>query len=73
MAVREDLKNKTQILDDLEDDNQEILWVKIALTQKDNIFIGIYYGKQETAPIDDIEKYYSQLKSQKNKLKLQGK
>ena len=62
LAVRNDHNNKAKIEDALEDDNQEILWIKISLTQKDNIFIGVYYGKQEAAPIEEIEKGYSQLK-----------
>ena len=72
IAVREDLINKCQPVDDLEDQNQEIVWIQLNTHQSNKVFIGVYYGKQENESQEVIEREFSQIKTQVVKLKQQG-
>ena len=68
IAVRQDIeKNVTQV-QDLEDQEQEIVWAQINQGTR-KTFIGVYYGPQETANNEDVEKEYSQIYAQITKLK----
>ena len=71
ITVREELANNFQILEDMEDENQEILWAQITQKNK-KIYIGVYYGKQENVKREIIEREFSQLKTQINRLKNHG-
>ena len=71
ITVREEMANNFQIIEDMEDDNQEIIWAQITMKNK-KISIGVYYGKQENEKIEIIEREFSQLKTQINRLKNQG-
>ena len=72
LAVREDYANKIQPIDDLEDDNQEIMWARLDLNHNRKLSIGVYYGKQENEKKEIVEREYSQLTTQIIKLKQQG-
>ena len=72
IAAREDIANSVQIVDELEDHDQEIIWVQINTSKHKKIHVGIYYGKQEKEPIDTVEREFSQLKTQIIKLKKIG-
>lgn len=56
IAVREDIAKCTQPVDDLEDHDQEVLWVQVNLNNRRKLFVGVYYGKQENEPRENIEK-----------------
>ena len=58
-------------MDDLESQDQEVLWTQIT-TKKNKIYFGVYYGKQENQPVDKIENEYLQLRTQIQKLKKTG-
>ena len=45
IIIRDDLKHTCQQVTDLEDQNQDICWIKMQ-TNNSAIHIGIYYGKQ---------------------------
>ena len=72
ITVRNDLKCNTQIVDDLEDNNQEIIWIQISINKKKKIYAGVYYGKQENAPKDEVAREMSQLRTQITKLSKKG-
>ena len=68
IAIRQDIvKSVSQVLD-LEDQNQEVLWIELKHGQQ-KTFIGTYYGRQENATKEDVETEFSQLNAQINKLK----
>ena len=50
ILVRNDIKHRCQQINDLEDQNQDICWVQIQ-TNNSAIYVGVYYGKQEHAPL----------------------
>ena len=45
-----------------------MIWIEIKTTHNNKIYIGTYYGKQEKEPRENIEREFSQLESQINKL-----
>lgn len=61
----------TQVTD-LEEQNQEVIWVEIKHGNQ-KTYIGCYYGPQESAPREEVEREISQLKTQIIKLKKQGR
>ena len=71
ILVRNDLVTKTNTIKNLEDQDQEILWLRMNIT-KHPLIIGIFYGPQENAPQEEIERQYSQITTQINKLKRKG-
>ena len=71
ITVRKDIEQHTQLVDDLEDSDQEIIWIQLNL-KKRKVFTGVYYGKQETAPLDEVEREYSQISSQLHSLTRKG-
>ena len=72
IAVREDIINKCQPLDNMEDHNQEIKWIQINTHQNKKLSIGVYYGKQENEKIENVEREFSQLRTQILKIKESG-
>ena len=73
IAVKTELHKYSSKLDDLEDNNQEVLWVELKIPKNDIIHLGVYYGKQENEPKEEIEREYSQLRTQIIRLKRKGK
>ena len=71
IAVRNDLTNNVTRVDDLEDQNQEVIWVEIRSGPQKQ-FIGVYYGTQENSPIEETEREYSQLTTQIHTLQRRG-
>ena len=71
MLIREDIYHQIETVDDLEDQDQEILWIKLNTT-KSKVFIGIFYGPQEKCSNEEAERQYAQITSQINKLKSKG-
>ena len=59
-------------VDNIEDHDQEIIWIEVKKNRNDKIFIGTYYGKQEKEDRGTIEREYSQIQTQINKLEKEG-
>ena len=72
ITIREDLSNNAQPIDNIEDNDQEIVWIRINGAHNSKISIGVYYGKQETEQIDIVEREFSQLMTQIIQLKKEG-
>ena len=73
ITVRNDIKQNTQLVDDLgNNNNQEIIWIQINLNRRNKIYAGIYYGKEENTPGDEVEREMSQLRAQITKLRPKG-
>ena len=68
ILIRDDLQHTFQQVTDLEDQDQDICWIKMQ-TNNSAIHIGIYYGKQEQAPEEQIKGEFSKLTTQVNRLK----
>ena len=47
IAVKEELATKTSKIENMEDQDQEIVWIEIKTQGRNKIHIGTYYGKQE--------------------------
>ena len=71
ILIREDIYHLTEVVDNLEDHDQEILWIKLNRAKK-KIFIGIFYGPQEKCSNEESERQYAQITSQINKMKNEG-
>ena len=56
---------------ELEDQDQEIVWGELCKSQT-NVYIGVYYGPQEKCSKEEIDRQFSQLTSQISKLKRKG-
>ena len=65
IAVIEEIASKTTKVENIEDHEQEIVWIEYKPTNNNKIYIGAYYGKQEKEPLEIIEREYSQLQTQK--------
>ena len=68
ITTKEKISNKTTKVENIEDHDQEVIWIEIKTTHNNKIYIGTYYGKQEKEPRENIEREFSQLESQMNKL-----
>ena len=72
IAARSDINAKITKIDNLEDDDQDVVWVELKKSQKESLFIGTYYGKQEKHSREEVQKEYEQLNTQINMLKPKG-
>ena len=72
ITVRDDISNKTKVINDLKDQDQEIIWIEFQILKNIKIHIGTYYGKQEKEPVETVEREFSQLKTQIQKLSNNG-
>lgn len=72
ILIRNDITQNTKTINNLEDQNQEILWAETNLN-KNPIAVGIYYGPQESTSNEEIERHYSQLKTQITNLQTKNK
>ena len=60
IAVRDDIANKCQPVDDIEDVDQEVKWIQISTQKNKQLFVGVYYGKQEKHDkLDLVEREFS--------------
>ena len=72
ILVSEQLKNKTKNIQSLEEDDTEILWVEVETHGKPT-FVGVVYGKQENAPIEEVERQFQTITTHILTLKQKGK
>ena len=54
----------------LENQDQEILWVKIKPSKK-VVYVGVFYGPQEKCSNEEADRQFSQITIQVNSLKKQ--
>ena len=72
IMVRNTLTNITKIPQFLEEDETDILWAELE-TKPRPTFIGVAYGKQENAPIDEVERQFQTITTHILTLKQKGK
>ena len=72
IITKQNLNNHTNRVTEIEDQNQEIIWIEIK-NGKQKTYIGTYYGLQEHAPIEEVEREMSQITTQINTLKQKGR
>ena len=72
IAVKEELSKFCQPMEDLETQNQDVVWIQVNLHNKEKICIGCYYGKQESEEKQEVEREFSQLRAQIIKAKTVG-
>ena len=72
IAVKEEIASKTTKVENIEDHEQEIVWIEHKPTNNNKIYIGAYYGKEEKEPREILEREYSQLHTQINQLEKTG-
>ena len=69
-AIRNDVQQE-EIPIELETTDAEVCWTRIKMGKQD-IYVGNYYGKQESAPVDTVQMEYDQLLAHVLKLKTLG-
>ena len=72
ITARNDLYSKISEVTDIENGDLDVVWVELQKNQKEKIYIGTYYGKQETEKREEIENEYEMLNTQINMLKSKG-
>ena len=72
IVISDTIKNKTNRIVDIEDQDQEIIWIEIK-QGNNKTYIGTYYGPQENVPSEIVEREMSQIRTQIHKLKTQGR
>ena len=73
ITVRNDIKQSTHLVNDLENNNnQENIWIQINLNRRNKIYAGVYNGKQESTPANEVEREMLQLRAQITKLRRKG-
>ena len=71
LLIRDDIKHMCKQVNDLEDQDQEILWCELS-SHNQKTFIGVFYGPQEKCSHEEADRQFSQITSQVNKLKKKG-
>ena len=64
ICARKDIASKITKIENMEDDEQDIVWVEMSQTKNKKLHIGCYYGKQENDKVDTLDKEYQQLDTQ---------
>ena len=72
ITVRCDIENNTTETQCREDDDQEVAWIRIEVSHRRYLHIGVYYGQQENAHIEEVERQYQMLDSQISRLRATG-
>ena len=55
IAARGDINQNIIKVENLEDENQDVVWMEFKKSRKDSIYIGTHYGKQEYECRKEIE------------------
>ena len=71
IITKQNLNNITNKVTDIEDQDQEIIWIEIKQGRQIT-YIGTYYGPQENTPIEEVDREISQIRTQINKMKQKG-
>ena len=70
--INNTLKNITTVPQYLDEDETEVLWVEVGTKPKPT-FVGVVYGKQESAPVEEVERQFQTLTTHIHTLKQKGK
>ncbi len=71
ILYHESLVNNIKPVENIEKEDMEIQWAEIS-SGKQKTFVGVFYGKQERAPAEEVQNDYDAIKSQINTLKQEG-
>ena len=72
ITARNDIYQRISMVVDIEDEDMDVVWVEVRKNQKEKLYIGTYYGKQENEKREEIEREYEQLNTQINIFKAKG-
>ena len=72
IAVKNDIARYTKRVTDIEDQDQEVIWIETNIPGNDKLYVGCYYGHQEKDQKEEIERQFSQLETQIHKMKKDG-
>lgn len=73
IAIKNEIYKYTKLVTEIEDTNQEVIWIELSVPKNETYFIGVYYGKQEDEMRDAIYQEFAQLKTQVIKLRKKGR
>ncbi len=62
----------TNRVTDFDEETEEIIWIEKSITNVKKLYIGTYYGKQEKAPVEEVETEFSNLSTQIRYFKTKG-
>ena len=72
IAIKNEMAKYTGEVKDIEDQNQEIIWIETMIPGNDRLYIGCYYGPQEREQKEEVERQYSQIETQIHRLQKLG-
>ena len=72
ICFKQYLDSRVTKREDLEEEEQDVVWVDLKTSQKEKLIFGAYYGKQEKEIAEVIQREYSQLDTQLTKLEKEG-
>ena len=68
IVIKNNLIPQVRQIHSMHDDEVEALWVKVNTKHDKPIALGTFYGKQESAPIDQIDTQFNNLRTQVHQL-----
>ena len=71
ILVKQQLYHNTQEVPNYNEENQELIWIRIQTTTRP-LFLGAYYGPQEKADRDSVYREYQKIRTTINQLKDKG-
>ena len=71
ILVKQQLYHNTQEVTNYNEENQELIWIRIHTTTRP-IFLGAYYGPQEKVDKDSVYREYQNIRTTINQLKDKG-
>ena len=72
IGIRDEIAKYTGEIKDMEDQNQEIIWIESQIPGNSKLYLGCYYGPQEREKREEVERQYSQIETQIHRLQQQG-
>ena len=72
ICARQDIANKLTKIEDLDEQEQEIIWTELKNTKKEITQLAVYYGKQEKENRNTIQAEFQNLATQVNQTKSKG-
>ena len=72
ICARQNLTSKLTKMENIEDQDQDIVWVEMGLKANKKVHFGCYYGKQENDKKEVLNKEYEQLDTQLGQITEKG-
>jgi hypothetical protein len=72
IGIRNELAKFVKEEKNIEDQDQEVIWLELNIPGNEKHYMGCFYGPQENSPVEEIERQYSQLETQIHKYKKKG-